>query len=709
MNKIDRIRLFKSETSKADLLANKQDRLIAVLDEMVLRAVINYNIDSNHTVTVELDSDLAEGIINKIGFKQIIYARTLEGNYEPFILTGISKILDDRIEITGVHWLTEITSKIFCDDLKPRGLNANLMLKHIIEGSEEYKQGKQYTRDLETSGNIDILANCNLWQVSLGDYLEYLQSLYGNCEVRKKGFMLSLIDYVGSRQTRYNVNYGENLISSTTNEDYILVKGVLAKGFDGIRGDIIYSDKISSGTTKVIEYPIRLREEGEEDQEGYTYYDTLGECQKALEDLARKEFEVNKLDEIVITYDIEFLDLSTVEESNITEKSYLEVGDVVNTRIDKYNMNINTRVVEFNYDILGEEIEDITLSNADIDSLKVPTLNTISKEIENKPSKDEITYTTRQEITDFINAGFGGHVKNYNDEIYILDSPEKENAVKCLRLNMNGIAGSTTGWQGPYNVAITVDGQVMADRITSGILKSFNGKSWINMENGTFNLANKLKFDGSNFDIDLSSKDLATNTSVDNKLSSKVSNSEFSTKVEQNAYSVKIAWNKISNYVQFENGGLSIYNGAISTSQKRAVFDENGNHFWRDGYYLGKIGTNQYVGDSSIKGIVFDLESQGGYMTWAVKRYSTDSTYNMMWSYANKTIGNYGSGKLHAGCDIDMHNFYLRNVNFEGGGITGTMNFVQVTSMNSNGTAGTWVNNAKLQFQNGILISGTWN
>lgn len=490
---IEKLILFKAETSKADLINNTEDRIIAVLDEMALSAKINYNLDSNHTITVELESDLAEGIINEIGFKQIIKAKTLEDDYEYFILTGTGKVLDDRIEITGVHWLTEIVSKIFCDDLKPRGLNANLMLKHIVEGSEEYKIGEQHAKDIETSGNIDTLVSCNLWQTSLGDYLEDLQELYGNCEVRKKGFMLSLMDYVGSRETRYTVNYGENLISSTINEDYIITKGVLAKGYDGIRGNIVYSDKISSGITKVIEYPIRLREEGEEDEEGYTYYDTLEECQKALEDLAREEFETNKLDEIVITYDIEFLDLSTVVDSNVTEKSYLSVGDVVNTKIDKYNTNINTRVVEMNYDVLVEEIEDVTLSNADIGSLKVPTLNSVSKEIENKPSLEEVTSTAKQEVSDFINSGFGGHVKVYNNEIYAMDSPKKENAVKCLRVNMNGLAGSTTGWQGPYNVAITVDGQIIADRITIGTLKSINGESWINLDTGDAQLTGTIK------------------------------------------------------------------------------------------------------------------------------------------------------------------------------------------------------------------------
>lgn len=204
----------------------------------------------------------------------------------------------------------------------------------------------------------------------------------------------------------------------------------------------------------------------------------------------------------------------------------------------------------------------------------------------------------------------------------------------------------------------------------------------------------------------------ATNASIklmESKIQSKVSAGDAGTLIEQNPTAVKIAWNKVSNYVQFENGSLAIYNASVSSSQKRAVFDEDGNHFWRDGYYLGKIGTNSYVNDSTIKGIVFDLEYRAGYMTWAVKETSTANTYTMMWTYANKTTGNLTGGRLHAGCDIDMHNYRLRNVQFEGGGLTGTLNFVQVLSVNSSGTVTGWANGCRMEFQNGILIRGAWN
>lgn len=204
----------------------------------------------------------------------------------------------------------------------------------------------------------------------------------------------------------------------------------------------------------------------------------------------------------------------------------------------------------------------------------------------------------------------------------------------------------------------------------------------------------------------------ATNSSIsilEGMIQSKVSVGDIGTTIEQNAEAVKIAWNNNSKYVQFESGGLAIYNGAVSTSKKRAFFDERGNHFWRDGYYLGKIGTNQYVGNANLKGIVFDLEYDGAYMCWAVKKTVNADTYEMVWSYNNKTTGNQTAGNLHAGADVDMHGHTLKNVAFEGGGITGTMNFVQVISMSSDGKANTWATDCKLQFKNGILINGTWN
>lgn len=205
---------------------------------------------------------------------------------------------------------------------------------------------------------------------------------------------------------------------------------------------------------------------------------------------------------------------------------------------------------------------------------------------------------------------------------------------------------------------------------------------------------------------------IATEASIQvlsDKIKSCVTNDQMGTLIEQNAASVKIAWNNNSQYVQFENGAIAIYDGAVSTSKKRAQFDERGVHFWRDGYYVGKMGTNSYAYNNALKGIEFDLEYQGAYMTWAARRSSSETNYFMKLFYASKNLEGVIADRVHLGCDLDMNNYTLRNVQFEGGGITGTMNFVQVRSVDSSsGTLTSWSNDCKLTFQNGILTSATW-
>ena len=191
------------------------------------------------------------------------------------------------------------------------------------------------------------------------------------------------------------------------------------------------------------------------------------------------------------------------------------------------------------------------------------------------------------------------------------------------------------------------------------------------------------------------------------EVNKKVDSSEFGTKISQNAYYVRVAWNGNSKYIQFENGGISMYDGAVETSKRRAIFNYSGEHFYRDGYYVGKIGTNQWSSNNAHKGLVFDLEAQGKYMTWARKKSASDDTYTtiMCYSRANSI---YSTEGLHLGCDLDMHGWKLLNPTFEGGGITQTINYVQVLKMNSDGTVASWGANGKMVFTNGILTDLTY-
>ena len=182
--------------------------------------------------------------------------------------------------------------------------------------------------------------------------------------------------------------------------------------------------------------------------------------------------------------------------------------------------------------------------------------------------------------------------------------------------------------------------------------------------------------------------------SITTEVNKKVNNSEFGTKITQNAYNVRVAWNNNSKYIQLEYGQLAIYNGDVTAAEKRAVFDERGNHFYRDGYYVGKIGTNEWSGNNAHKGLVFDLDYQGKYMAFAQMKSQGAGSYTTMlcFSRAGSIYDQYG---IHLGCDLyghwfDMYNVDLHDVNINGYGVADGKSIPIVTEIhdNGNGTVG---------------------
>ena len=195
---------------------------------------------------------------------------------------------------------------------------------------------------------------------------------------------------------------------------------------------------------------------------------------------------------------------------------------------------------------------------------------------------------------------------------------------------------------------------------------------------------------------------------ITSEVKKKVNSDDFGTLITQNAYNVRVAFNNGSSYMQFDSTGITMYTGTITDNTKRTRFDYNGEHFYRDGKYVGKIGTNTMIGNDSQRGLVFDIEYDTAYMSWANKESANGSSYMMKWAYCTQQCNNYEANMLHAGADINMHYYKLRNVSFEDGAINGTLIFKQPLAVNSDGTLSKW-STATLTFKNGILISGAWS
>ena len=197
--------------------------------------------------------------------------------------------------------------------------------------------------------------------------------------------------------------------------------------------------------------------------------------------------------------------------------------------------------------------------------------------------------------------------------------------------------------------------------------------------------------------------------SITTEVNKKVNNSEFGTKITQNAYNVRVAWNNNSKYIQLEYGQLAIYNGDVTAAEKRAVFDERGNHFYRDGYHVGKIGTNEWSGNSAHKGLVFDLDYQGKYMAFAQMKSQGAGSYTTMlcFSRANSIYDQYG---IHLGCDFyghwfDLYNVDLHDCNANGYGVADAKSIPIITEIHDNGNGSIGWTTSSISVRNGMITA----
>ena len=160
---------------------------------------------------------------------------------------------------------------------------------------------------------------------------------------------------------------------------------------------------------------------------------------------------------------------------------------------------------------LSSNLQSTASSNADKNSSssgirKGPVtqhMEKLAREAQDKAT--EIMEYTVEKIT----GNQGGYIViKYNadgkpQEIFVADNEDLDLATEVLRINKSGIAGSTNGIEGPYNVAITTSGIIQAEQILAGILstvilQSLNYDaetgtgSRLSLDDGTFSLADGL-------------------------------------------------------------------------------------------------------------------------------------------------------------------------------------------------------------------------
>lgn len=176
--------------------------------------------------------------------------------------------------------------------------------------------------------------------------------------------------------------------------------------------------------------------------------------------------------------------------------------DTVTIRHSALGVSVSAMVVQTVYDCLAERYTSITLG-----SEKSSMITAIS-EVQSSVNKVQTTVgrfpkllqTAIGNATSLITGQSGGYVVLHGDEngqpyeLLILDAPSIGEAVNVWRWNVGGLGFSHNGYNGPFETAVTADGQIVADFITSGslvaniikagVIQSQDGSSYWDLETG---------------------------------------------------------------------------------------------------------------------------------------------------------------------------------------------------------------------------------
>lgn len=154
----------------------------------------------------------------------------------------------------------------------------------------------------------------------------------------------------------------------------------------------------------------------------------------------------------------------------------LELGDTVTIRYTKLGVDVKARIVETEYDTLAERYKKMTIGKPRANmAATVASLTETAQAVQEYPNRwsDAIAAATK-----LITGNSGGYVVIHEGadgkpyEILIMDTPDINTAANVWRWNINGLGFSSNGYAGPYATAITYDGSINADFITSGTINA---------------------------------------------------------------------------------------------------------------------------------------------------------------------------------------------------------------------------------------------
>ena len=168
--------------------------------------------------------------------------------------------------------------------------------------------------------------------------------------------------------------------------------------------------------------------------------------------------------------------LDWVQTSELSDR--VDLCDTVLVEFERIGVSAKAKCISTTWDVLKDRYSKIEFGEP-----KTNITDTIAG-MQDAEKKQETSVSNAMlraiaNATALITGNSGGYVvmhdgdgDGYPDELLVMNTPDVETATSVWRFNKSGLGFSGSGYGGPYGLAMTANGEIVADFITTGALSA---------------------------------------------------------------------------------------------------------------------------------------------------------------------------------------------------------------------------------------------
>ena len=489
---------------------------LEVLDDIVISSYTEWSEESKWIIQAKFKKDFDKSESIKEGL--IIQVPTEKGD-QLFRILKINKKNRKYISISG-HAIGYDFNDNFIQDI-------NIVEKSGRVAMQQISNGTVYPHRYNLTSNIDRVASARVVRRNGMEALintdkdNTFVERWGGCLVLDN-FNISMNEAVG-QDRGVEISIGKNIIGYDGDIDEETVcTGINAITYDGLTlpEGVYYSPLVNNYPhPKIREFKfdnIKYKySENNYDKEGY---ETLDEVYDAIRKACDDLFNTQNIDKPTCSLRVNIAALENTDQykgDELNERIFQ--GDILTANLEDYGFNVKLKMVANRYDNIRNRYIDIDLGDAknnlfkDIGKIEV-VIDKVVEQLGGNTWQD-ILDKSMQEAADLIAAGIkDSYVVARKNEILIMDSAQVESAINVIRMNKNGIAFSQNGYNGPYTLAITIDGKINASCIVTGelnaalikvgVITGKNGKLAISVEDDYIHMTHTNSYTSTRIDAE---------------------------------------------------------------------------------------------------------------------------------------------------------------------------------------------------------------